>query len=439
MRHTPPSFLGVLAAVCLTATGDNATAAPAVKEPPRAAHTAEGDLSVIWSLNAPLEANKIWIAGERVVVAAGGQLRGIDRSAGRLVWEVKRRAKILSGGVIGSHFVFVDDKGRMAAYRIEDGRVTWSEPGESGKKRKAPAGPASFLALPGGKEFIAVEASRVTRRTTEGGRIVWSQALPVSNRSGAGIQDAALILPAGRSLVAYSLDTGEPLWGEDLGGVSYVSRLTEGGEAAIVATERDLLVRIDSATGRRVWQAEQAVALRRSLPASGADRPMPLIHLERAGMRAREEAEPAGAGLLQLDGARAYVAGSDFTARAYDLSTGARVWSLPLRGSATLHRVAALVCVQGTSPGLQCLDRESGRKVWESPEEVEQTLPLAGGVLAAAHGAEIRLLHGGDGRTLGRARLEQRVISLHASPDPVAGTDLLLARTRGRLVALRAR
>src|SRR3990172_2518278 len=149
--------LGVL----LVATAGMAAAAEAEKKKAGAATAAEGALSVLWRRGAPGRIDHVWIAPERVVTAAGGHLQGIERSGGRLVWEAKRRAKILSGVVIASRLLFVDETGRMAAYQAGDGKVMWAD--SAGRKKKKPGGPASFLPLAEGAEIIAVEPWRVSR------------------------------------------------------------------------------------------------------------------------------------------------------------------------------------------------------------------------------------------------------------------------------------
>jgi outer membrane protein assembly factor BamB len=391
----------------------------------------EGALSAGWGRGAPGRIDQVWIAPERVVIGAGGHLQGIERSSGRLVWEARRRAGIESGTLLDSRLVFVDETGATAAYQIDDGKPQWSDPAAS-KKDKG-AGPASFAPVPGGEAIIAVEGSRICRRSLGDGKIVWSRDLPRAVRSGAVIEDEKVIFPAGRSVAAYRLDSGEPLWGEDLGGVSYLVRLAEGAGAAIAVTERDLVIRIDTGSGRRAWQMGQSVALGTDLPPSGGGDPGALFYLESTGLLADEAAGAAGAARLVLDSERVYVAGSDFSVRAFDLATGALRWSLPLRGSASLHRAGAFLCIQGASPGLQCLDPESGKKIWEHADDVEIVRPLAGGLLALGAGRDIKLLDGRDGRPLGRARLEQRPVSLHASPEG----GLLIAVTRRGLTALR--
>jgi outer membrane protein assembly factor BamB len=415
-------------------------AAPRIVVSPRAeekmsvaAPITEGGLSSVWSRRTPAPIEHIWISAERVVIAAGGHLQGMERSGGRTVWEVKRRAQIASGTVCDSRLLFVDEADRMSAYQIDDGKALWSEP--PGPKRKKTAGPASFVALPGGEEFLAVEASRVSRRGLADGRIAWSRDLPRADRFGALVLDEKLIFPAGRSVVAYRLDSGEPLWGEDLGGVSYLARLTESGDAVIAVTERDRVIRIDSASGRRAWQVEQSVALGKTLPPPGVGDAGALLYLEGASVDTDAAGGAVGITQLLVDGERAYVAGSDFSARAYDLTTGALRWSVPLRASASLHRAGALLCVQGTSPGLQCLEPASGRRVWEYPEDVENVITLAGDLLVLSAGRDLRLFDSRDGRPLGRIRLERRVISLHASPT----ADLLIAASRRALTALKVR
>jgi len=86
---------------------------------------------------------------------------------------------------------------------------------------------------------------------------------------------------------------------------------------------------------------------------------------------------------------------------AMDLVTGERVWSYDLGGSATVRLAiddGKVYCCAYS--GLACLDYDSGRELWRTAEEGNETLLVVGDRVLTGCNGELRCYSAADGRRL---------------------------------------
>lgn len=393
--------------------------------------TAEGSVRVRWRHRPDSPVRALSLCGDRALLSdARGSVRALDAGTGAAIWSASAGGRVLVSAAVGRRWVHVDAKNRVAALGLEDGRPAWSLPlGGHGLGR---AWAARIVPLPGGEDFLLVEVDRLTRRATADGRAIWSVDLPFGLRAGAALRDGELVLPAGRSLVAYRLEDGGLLWGHDLGSASYVARIDPDGRHAVAAAETDRLLRLDLSNGSRLWEAGLPFVLARSLPSPGRLRAGFLFYLESGRPLRRSSAGRSPPLPLLADTQRAYVLTSGYQVRAFDLASGQPLWSLDVGGSAALLEAGRRLCIHPRAARLACVDAETGAPAWEGDLDALEVLRADDGLLLARARKEIVLLDASTGKRIGAARFERRVESLLAPP----GAGLALAASKDLLVAL---
>ncbi|WP_350347406.1 PQQ-binding-like beta-propeller repeat protein [Agromyces sp. G08B096] len=167
--------------------------------------------------------------------------------------------------------------------------------------------------------------------------------LPIGGRlQGALAASGATVLAVSTSgrVVSVRADRGpraDVRWSVDLGAVHRGAAFSADGSAVYVPSADHTLTALDAASGRRRWRADLGRPVM-STPAvfdiggeehivvAAGDR---LMSLDRDGaVRWTAEVPRLFAGRATADGARVYVGGGDGRGHAYDLATGAHLWSI---------------------------------------------------------------------------------------------------------------
>lgn len=256
-----------------------------------------------------------------------GTLVALDAATGARLWTQKTDAAITGAPAVADGLVYVVGRDNRAwAVRAEDGRVRWQLPGTPSPSgllgAAAPAVTGQLAVFPfGSSELVAV--------LRKSGLRVWG-ALISGQRRGrvyAQVKDitgdpviAGGVLYAGNQsgrLAAMRAANGERLWTADEGTYSPVWPVAG---AVFLISDQNELVRLDAATGARVWGVQ-----------------LPYFTKQKAK---RRDAIFAHFGPV-LAGGRLVVASDDGLLRFFDPATGAAQGELALPGGAASGPVVA--------------------------------------------------------------------------------------------------
>lgn len=214
------------------------------------------------------------------------------------------------------------------------------------------------------------------------------------------------------ALWAVRVRDGERHWRVELGGTSRAP-VTVAEESLMVTTLANRIARVAIATGEIAWMR-------------GRTRP--------SGLTIN------GHGSAAVDGFRAYAGFSDGYVEAYDLTTGATVWSRQLSTSdgpfgdvdADPVLMGDLVFVASYADGIYALSALSGDVLWRAPATAVASLAAATGRIVAASADGIVLgLDPQTGRRIYRTRIPAGPVSRMQVRD---GLVLLGAGDSGLLV-----
>ena len=347
------------------------------------------------------------------------ELHAIDTTNGKIVWSHRAQDALWNAVARGDHWLVVDDRGLLRGYRLEDGRISWDRALDPIRIKWLPS--VYFAPVPDNGDILLIEEAHLSRLNSEDGNVSWRVHLPAAARSGALSHDGRVILPAGRSLVAYDLTGGERLWGHDLGAASYFATLVPGHEKVVAATETDRLVGIDLASGRRLWEAETSIALDRLFSRRGETPSGSVAYVEspRKLSRSRKPWKRTNAPLLLADENNAYLISSAFALQAFDLNNGRVRWRVPLsNGKSRLVLSGNSLCAGSWREAAQCIDPESGKVRWKSDFGGAQIRDLGDGVLLAWGNRHLRVIEADTGRLLRHTELDDSPRDLLALSDP---------------------
>jgi outer membrane protein assembly factor BamB len=259
--------------------------------------------------------------GGRLFVTSGfGSLTALDPATGALLWTQRLDAAATGAPAVAGDLVYVTARDSRAwAVRADTGRIAWqleATPSPSGLL--AGAGPAvtdRMVILPfGSGELVAA--------LRDGGARVWGAAVAGQRRgrayatiadiSGDPVVDGRVVFVGNQSgrAAAFDLASGERLWTAAEG--AYAPVWPEGGSAFLISDQAEL-VRLDAATGGRIWGVE-----------------LPYWDTER---ERRRRAVWAHYGPV-LAGGRLWVASGDGFLRAFAPQDGQLLAEIPLPGGA---------------------------------------------------------------------------------------------------------
>lgn len=202
-------------------------------------------------------------AGRLFAATGGAELVALDPATGGVVWRQNLGAPAAGAPTVSDGMVYVVARnGTALAIRVTDGRIEWQiggTPSLSGMiGSAAPAVAASSVLFP----FTSGE---VLAALKIGGAPVW-RANVAGARLGRGYSNVTDItgdpVVAGKvtyignqsgKTAAFETDTGKRIW--TAGEAAYGPVLAVGGSVFLVSDEARL-VRLDAATGARIWSVE---------------------------------------------------------------------------------------------------------------------------------------------------------------------------------------
>ena len=190
----------------------------------------------------------------------------------RLLWRRPIGAGWSGFAVAGGVAVTQEQRGSremVVAYDLATGVPKWSIGDEAHyESTVAGEGPRATPTISRGRVFTLGSTGLLNSLDLETGRRIWRRDIGADNQSPQpdfGRSSSPLVVddlivvsvggPDGRSLVAYSRDSGEPVWhaGDDLASYSSPIVATLGGVRQIVVLNQSSIAGHDPATGRVLW------------------------------------------------------------------------------------------------------------------------------------------------------------------------------------------
>jgi outer membrane protein assembly factor BamB len=190
----------------------------------------------------------------------------------RLLWRRPTGAGWSGFAVAGGVAVTQEQRGSremVVAYDLATGVPRWSIGDEAHyESTVAGEGPRATPTISRGRVFTLGSTGLLNCLDLETGRRIWRRDIGADNQSPPpdfGRSSSPLVVddlivvsvggPDGRSLVAYSRDSGEPVWhaGDDLASYSSPIVATLGGVRQVVVLNQSSIAGHDPATGRVLW------------------------------------------------------------------------------------------------------------------------------------------------------------------------------------------
>ncbi len=388
-----------------------------------------------WRTRAHRSVEAVEVLDDLLILRAGKfGVEAIDLETGKVRWAHQSISRIWRSTQHAGQWIFLNAEHQIGALSLEDGSLSWKT--ALAERKRGRARLAYLVPLPESEDILLVEAARLSRLGARDGERSWSIHLPAAGRAGAYVSAERVILPAGRSLVAYRLEDGQCVWGHDLGASSYYVTISEEAGVAVAATRADRLVGIDLHTGERLWEARLSVGHRRVVPGPERIKEGDLVYIEaaRAQVRQRRGWKQIDGPPLLTSGGMVYCVSSGYAILAYDLRNGRQRWRLPLRSSATgLHLMGGALCTGSFRQPAVCVDAASGKMIWSNSFGPAQIRQLEPGLLLAWNGWRIRLVEVMSSRILAEAMLSREARDLLALPQE----GLLVAALPDLVLALR--
>ncbi|RLJ41530.1 outer membrane protein assembly factor BamB [Litoreibacter meonggei] len=259
-----------------------------------------------------------------------GELFAIEATSGAVRWRQKLDAPLTSAPTVDGDLVYVVSRDSQAwALDTKLGRIKWQLPGTpSNSVINGGAGPAiapRLVVFPFGSGELAGALKKSGIRVW--GSSVAGQRKGVAYASLSDVTGDPVIVDgviyaanqAGR-VVAMKASSGERIWTANEGAYSPV---WPSGDSVFLVSDRNELLRLDLATGERIWGVE-------------------LPYYTQRKIRKRDEIYAHFGPVLA--GGRLVVASNDGQIRSYDPATGALVGTTALKGGAA----SAPAIVNGT-------------------------------------------------------------------------------------------
>ncbi|MFW2542592.1 PQQ-binding-like beta-propeller repeat protein [Primorskyibacter sp. 2E107] len=290
------------------------------------------DLTPLRDKNYQAQGGGLAYEGGRLYVASGfGTVTAMDPETGGEIWTQRLGNTATGAPSIRDGVVYLTSGDSLGwALEADDGRIRWQLDGVGDSNNVAGA-PSPAL---GEKRVIfSFGDASVQAAFLQGGLKLWSADI-LGRRNGVALSaidditgDPVIVgetVYAGNHsgrFVALSVHDGERLWTARDGALGPAWPL--GNDSVVFVSDRNELVRLDAATGERIW----AVDLPGYVPT-------------RRNPQKRRDAAYANHGPI-LAGGRLIVASSDGFIRSFDPETGAEVSRVEIRGGATTRPVVA--------------------------------------------------------------------------------------------------
>lgn len=264
-------------------------------------------------------------SGKLFVTSGFGTLTALDPETGAEIWVQKLGASATGAPTVVGDLVYVSARDSQAwTVRADNGRIEWQLPGTpTPSVMQGGAGPAVSDRL----AVFPFGSGEVLATLRKGGIRVWGATIAgqrrgrvyatVSDITGDPVIDGSVLYVGNQSgrVAAVNVANGERLWTAREGAYSPV--WPEGGSVFLVSDQAEL-VRLDAATGDRIWGVE-----------------LPYYENERVR---RRKAVHAHFGPV-LAGGRLWVASSDGLLRGFAPESGDMVYEVQIPGGAAANPI----------------------------------------------------------------------------------------------------
>ncbi len=311
----------------------------------------------------------------------------------------------------------------------------------------------------GGEVFVAAAGGRVAAYKVTNGRLVWQHNVRHARLSGGPAVGAGIVALGTRegNVVALEASNGRPKWRHFVGSPVITSPAIAPGIVA-VKTLAGNLIGLDPASGAELWvvsESPPSLTLRYDIHplivkgiiyAGFANGKVIAVHaLTGKVLWRRQVAVGRGsnpiANLVDVGGVLGYAAGDLYAVTyqgrlaAIDAASGQILWSRKLSSYTGLTLDAARVYVDDTEGRMHAFDLVTGVPDWVYTKlayrRLSAAVPFGPLVVAGDFWGWLHLLDRSNGRYLGRVRVGDRAIRM----PPVVVNHVLMALTNGGTLA----
>ena len=231
------------------------------------AHSTSG--AALWRADLTPSAERGTQSGGGLVVHEGtlyatsgwGTVTALDAATGQVKWSQKIGAVGTAAPVVSGGLLYAVGRNNQAwAIRLADGKVVWTVQGQPGRAGYlGGAGPAidgrvAVLPFSGGQVMTVLKNSGVTSWTAVvgGDREGAAYASVIRDVGADPVIDGGKVYVsnAAGKLAALSLGRGERVWTADEGAMGAV---VPAGSSLFFVSDANELIRLDAATGQRIW------------------------------------------------------------------------------------------------------------------------------------------------------------------------------------------
>jgi outer membrane protein assembly factor BamB len=189
------------------------------------------------------------LAPTAVMVVTTDEVAALDRATGTTRWRVSLPARSIAAGVVAGDVLIVPlENGSLAARRLVDGAVAWTQPVEG------LVGPVG-LATDEKTLYVTTGSSRVTALTIASGESRWAVTLDGILSPPAVAGDRVFIGSTSNAFHALNADTGkrEWTWGGGMVGGDVIGASVEGSTTFFVGLD-NLLRAVNTGNGNQRWK-----------------------------------------------------------------------------------------------------------------------------------------------------------------------------------------
>lgn len=195
---------------------------------------------LVWSRPGNAASRQGILAGDRIVWA-GRDVFALHRETGEQLWATALGKNEVNGVAVDESRVFVATRRNILAFDLAGGRLLWAV--------SAHVKNASSLLRTGNILCTMDEADGVYAFDPESGRLLWHTPTKSGFWSEVATDGNLLFACAGKSVVALTPHTGQPVWSTQLKGKTAVGEIGVSPDGYLYASDRKHLHRIRAADG----------------------------------------------------------------------------------------------------------------------------------------------------------------------------------------------